>query len=75
MNDMNNNQTDLPYYIFVNGGDTKYLLDKYWNYLADNDFDKAMRFYDEIAAAEYIEKRGLQRLATFRKRDQFNTKA
>ena len=75
MNDMNNNQTDLPYYIFVNGGDTKYLLDKYGNYLADNDFDKAMRFYDEIAAAEYIEKRGLQRLATFRKREQLNTKA
>ncbi len=72
---MNNNQTDLPYYIFVNGGDTKYLLDKYGNYLADNDFDKAMRFYDEIAAAEYIEKRGLQRLATFRKREQLNIKA
>ena len=72
---MNNNQTDSPYYIFVNGGDTKYLLDKYGNYLSDNDFDKAMRFYDEISATEYIEKRGLQRLATFRKREQLNIKA
>ena len=60
-------KTNLPYYIFVNNGDRLYLLGKDGNYLEDNNSSEAMTFNDIIDAAVYIEKHGLQRIATIRK--------
>lgn len=71
---MNNNCTQIPYYIFVNGGDRMYLLGKNGNYLADNDSEKAIRFFDKIDALLYVEKYGIQRISTIRKVN-VNTKA
>jgi len=61
------NKAESPYYIFVNNGERLYLLDKDGNYLEDNDSTKAMTFSDIIDVAVYIEKHGLQRIATIRK--------
>lgn len=44
-----------------------YLLGSDGKYLEDNNADEAMTFNDIIDAVTYVEKRGLQRLATIRK--------
>ena len=44
-----------------------YLLGSDGKYLEDNNVDEAMTFNDIIDAVTYVEKRGLQRLATIRK--------
>ena len=61
------NKTNSQYYIFVNGGDRTYLLGSDGKYLEDNNADEAMTFSEILDAVTYIEKRGLQRLATIRK--------
>lgn len=58
---------DSPYYIFMNGGDRMYLLGGDGKYLEENKADEAMTFNDIVDAVTYIEKHGLQRLATIRK--------
>ena len=67
MENIIDNQTNSPYYIFLNGGERMYLLGSDGKYLEDNNADEAMNFYDIIDAVTYVEKRGLQRLATIRK--------
>ena len=44
-----------------------YLLGSDGKYLEDNNADEAMTFSEILDAVTYIEKRGLQRLATIRK--------
>lgn len=44
-----------------------YLLGSDGKYLEYNNVDEAMTFNDIIDAVTYVEKRGLQRLATIRK--------
>ena len=44
-----------------------YLLGSDGKYLEDSNADEAMTFSDIIDAVTYVEKRGLQRLATIRK--------
>ena len=67
MENIIDNKTNSQYYIFVNGGDRTYLLGSDGKYLEDNNADEAMTFNDIIDAVTYVEKRGLQRLATIRK--------
>lgn len=43
-----------------------YLLGSDGKYLEDNNADEAMTFNDKLDALTYIEKHGLQRLATIR---------
>ena len=61
------NKANSPYYIFVNGGDRMFLLGNDGKYLEDNDASEAMTFSDILDAVTYVEKHGLQRLATIRK--------
>lgn len=61
------NTTNFPCYIFVNGGDRMYLLGSNGKYLEENNPDEAMTFNDKLDAIIYIEKHGLQRLATVRR--------
>ena len=44
-----------------------YLLGSDGKYLEDNDPNEAMTFKDKLDAIIYVEKRGLQRLATIRR--------
>ena len=67
MENIIDDKTNSQYYIFVNGGDRTYLLGSDGKYLEDNNADEAMSFSDIIDAVTYVEKRGLQRLATIRK--------
>lgn len=67
MENIIDNQTNSPYYIFLNGGERMYLLGSDGKYLEYNNVDEAMTFNDIIDAVTYVEKRGLQRLATIRK--------
>ena len=67
MENIIDNKTNSQYYIFVNGGDRTYLLGSDGKYLEDNNADEAMTFSEILDAVTYIEKRGLQRLATIRK--------
>jgi len=66
---------ESPYYIFVSGGDRIYLLGKDGKYLEENIAREAMSFNDIIDAVTYIEKKGLQRLATIRRVKQSYTGA
>ena len=67
MENIIDNKTNSQYYIFVNGGDRTYLLGSDGKYLEDNNADEAMTFSEILDSVTYIEKRGLQRLATIRK--------
>ena len=67
MENITDNTKKSLYYIFVNGGERMYLLGSDGKYLEDNNADEAMTFNDIIDAITYVEKRGLQRLATIRK--------
>ena len=67
MENITDNTKKSLYYIFVNGGERMYLLGSDGKYLEDNNADEAMTFNDIIDAVTYVEKRGLQRLATIRK--------
>ena len=67
MENIIDDKTNSRYYIFVNGGDRTYLLGSDGKYLEDNNADEAMTFSEILDAVTYIEKRGLQRLATIRK--------
>ena len=67
MENIIDDKTNSQYYIFVNGGDRTYLLGSDGKYLEDNNADEAMTFSEILDAVTYIEKRGLQRLATIRK--------
>lgn len=67
MENITDNKTNSCYYIFVNGGERMYLLGSDGKYLEDNNADEAMTFNDIIDAVTYVEKRGLQRLATIRR--------
>ena len=67
MENIIDDKTNSQYYIFVNGGDRTYLLGIDGKYLEDNNADEAMTFSEILDAVTYIEKRGLQRLATIRK--------
>ena len=67
MENIIDNKKISPYYIFVSGGDRMYLLGNDGKYLEDNNADEAMTFSEILDAVTYIEKRGLQRLATIRK--------
>lgn len=67
-----NNKENSPYYIFVNGGERMYLLGSDGQYLEENTSCAAMTFDDIIDATTYVEKHGLQRLATIRKAKQTN---
>ena len=60
-------KTESPYYIFVSGGDRTYLLGKDGKYLEENIACEAMSFNNIIDAITYVEKKGIQRLATIRK--------
>ena len=64
---MMDNQTESPWYIFINGGDRMYLLGKDGGYLTENSKEMAMAFKEKINAIEDVERRGLERLATIRK--------
>ena len=64
---MTNKQIESPYYIFVSGGDRMYLLGSDGNYVPDNNAEEAMQFGEVIDAVIYIEKHGLEKLATIRK--------
>ena len=66
MEKITDNKTNSPFYIFVNGGERMYLLGTDGKYLEDNNADEAMTFNDKLDALTYIEKHGLQRLATIR---------
>ena len=67
MENIIDNNANSPYYIFVNGGDRMFLLGSDGKYLEDNDASEAMTFSDILDAVTYVEKHGLQRLATIRK--------
>lgn len=67
MENIIDNIIKFKYYIFVNGGDRTYLLGSDGKYLEDNNVNDAMTFSEILDAITYIEKRGLQRLATIRK--------
>ena len=67
MENVTDNKTNSPYYIFVNGGDRMYLLGSEGEYLLENNPDDAMTFNDILDAVTYVEKHGLQKHATIRK--------
>ena len=67
MENIIDNNANSPYYIFVNGGDRMFLLGSDGKYLEDNDASEAMTFNDILDAVTYVEKHGLQRLATIRR--------
>lgn len=58
---------ESPWYIFISGGDRMYLLGDDGGYLTEYDKDAAMKFVDKLDAIIYVERRGLQRLATIRR--------
>lgn len=64
---MTNEHNKSTYYIFVNGGDKIYLLGSDGNYLQEYNADEAMQFGEKIDAVIYIEKHGLEKIATVRK--------
>lgn len=60
-------QAESPWYIFIIGGDRMYLLGDDGRYLTEYYKDAALNFTEKIDAIKYVEKRGLQRLATIRR--------
>lgn len=62
---MNESKTSSPYYIFINGGDKIYVLGKTGSY--ETELTEAVSFSDRLSAIMYVEKYGLEKIATIRK--------
>lgn len=62
---MNNVISESSYYIFMNDGDKMYLLGRTGQY--ETELSKAITFTDKLDAIIYVEKHGLERIATIRK--------
>jgi len=62
---MEQTQINSPYYIFMNGGDKRYVLGRTGQY--ETELSKAMTFNDKLDAIIYVEKHGYERIATIRK--------
>lgn len=58
-------KSDTPYYIFMNAGDTMYVLGKNGEY--ETELSNAMSFDDKYDAVVYVEKHGYERISTIRK--------
>jgi len=59
------NKTTSPYYIFINGGDGIYVLGKTGDY--ETNLNEAVSSTEKISAIMYVEKYGLEKIATIRK--------
>ena len=62
---MNNVISESSYYIFMNDGDKIYLLGRTGQY--ETELSKAMTFTDKLDAIIYVEKHGLEKIATILK--------
>ena len=62
---MSENKSSSPYYIFINGGDKIYVLGKTGSY--ETELTEAVSFSDRLSAIMYVEKYGLEKIATIRK--------
>ena len=62
---MSENNSSSPYYIFINGGDGIYVFGKTGDY--ETNLTEAVSFAEKLSAIMYIEKYGLEKIATVRK--------
>ena len=62
---MSETSSSSPYYIFINGGDKIYVLGKTGDY--ETNLTEAVSFNDKLSAIMYVEKYGLEKIATIRK--------
>jgi hypothetical protein len=65
LTEMSENNSSSPYYIFINGGDGIYVLGKTGDY--ETNLTEAVSFAEKLSAIMYIEKYGLEKIATVRK--------
>ncbi len=62
---MNLSKEKSPYYIFINSGDSLYVLSKTGEY--ETNLSNALPFDDKLETIMYVEKYGYQKIATIRR--------